>query len=370
MNWTKHSILRHLAKIFSKHSMVLFVVAMGTILLFVSIPFDNPWVELFYSQGLFRAFRIIWDYTLGWSPIPLIYLLITAIIVWSYRRLKYPDTSRKWPFRVLNGVVTLTSLGILLFYWTWGFNYKRPALFDTLKVPKYEPNEEVLFNELERVTAHLIDLRDQLGERQLKVEDFKITESDLRLSLRRVYRLLELNFDGRPRIRKLYPKGSLLHISTAGVYLPFVGEGHIDPGLHPLTWPFTSIHEMAHVQGQTGEDVCNFLALLACVNDKNPAVQYSGWFSYWRYLRANAYRANSSRYESYWAQVDGRLKQDLKDVVDYANRYPDILPKLRDLFYDNYLKSHGISEGLQSYSRIIVLSHSWQEHFGSLKDFE
>lgn len=58
---------------------------------------------------------------------------------------------------------------------------------------------------------------------------------------------------------------------------------------------------------------------------------------------------------------------DLKDIIMYSRRYPDIMPKLRDLVYDQYLKSHGVSEGLLSYGRVVLLALSWQEKYGSLE---
>jgi len=44
------------------------------------------------------------------------------------------------------------------------------------------------------------------------------------------------------------------------------------------------------------------------------------------------------------------------------------MPKVRNAVYDSYLKSHGVKEGLRSYSRMILLVDAWNRKEG--KDFE
>ena len=188
----------------------------------------------------------------------------------------------------------------------------------------------------------------------------------MRTDLVTAYKYMKLPVQGRVRVRKLRPKGSLLHLSTAGVYLPFTGEGHIDAGLHPITHPFTMMHEMSHGYGWTGEDVCNFLGLIGAVNSDEIFTRYSGYFGYWRYLRSQLYQIDKVRFELYYREMPPSILKDYQEILAYADRYRDIMPMLRDFFYDNYLKSHGISSGLINYSQMIILSYQWQEKHGSL----
>jgi len=129
---------------------------------------------------------------------------------------------------------------------------------------------------------------------------------------------------------------SFLRFGTAGLYWPFVGEGNIDSGLHELQQPFTMAHELAHGYGITNEGVCNFIAYLACQNAENDFIRYSGLVTYWRYA-AIAYQG-----------------------FENLDKYPDIMPTFRNFAYDKYLKSQGISEGLASYSQIIMLVDAWE----------
>ena len=91
---------------------------------------------------------------------------------------------------------------------------------------------------------------------------------------------------GRVRVRQPWPNGFLLRWSTAGIYIPQTGEGHIDRGLLAVQKPFTIAHEMAHGYGVADEGACNFIAWLACSQSRDPWVRFGGALTYWRYAAA------------------------------------------------------------------------------------
>jgi len=213
------------------------------------------------------------------------------------------------------------------------------------------------------VTDSLQVIRERLGPEV----DWDVPQKDLVQTLYHAYDGLDLPHPGRVRIVKLQPKGSLLHFSTAGVYLPFLGQGHIDAGLHPITHPFTMLHEMSHGYGWTGEDACNFLALICAVNSTNDQVKYSGYFGYWRYLRTQVFLLDRSLFDLEYRIGPPSVMNDYKEILAYSDRYVEILPELRDLFYDSYLKSHGISSGLVNYCEMILLAYQWKSQHTSLR---
>ena len=77
-------------------------------------------------------------------------------------------------------------------------------------------------------------------------------------------------------------------------------------------------------------------------------------------------RIDRDRFVEYYNSLDGDVLEDYKDILAYNERYPDLMPKMRDVIYDSYLKSHGIASGLVNYSEMILLSYQWQQKFGSL----
>lgn len=340
------------------------LIAISILFVYQILPYESVLIEKYYSKGLYSVYRQFWDLCLGWSPVPLIYVLLALLLFWAIRKcwIYRQGTIKAKVAGIIRNIVLLICIGISLFYLLWGFNYKRQNPLNLLLDTSLEMNEDELFIEYQRITDSLQALSTKFhGYNQPE-----INMTNVQNTLLNVFKHLAIPYQGKVNARKIYPKGVLLRLSTAGIYIPFVGEGHIDAGLHPITWPFTQIHEMSHGYGFTGEDICNFWALMACINSDDLVFKYSGYFSYWRYLRGNASLANRNRFDTECRWIPLEFADDYKEIIEYQNRYPDILPKLRDLIYDNYLKSHGIQDGLKNYSRIIILAHQWKRQYGSL----
>ena len=339
-----------------------------TLVIFYVCPYRSEVVEQLYSRGLFKVYRFIWDHTLALSPIPLIYLVITGAVLYqlglvpSWKSKVHP---RSKSYRFVHRLIRLICFAVVIFYWCWGFNYKRSSLNSLLGLGSDQPHEAWLRETYCDVSLKLVELRDGLGD--VEVEDIYVSEEELREALEQKLQAIGLPVAGEVRARKIRPKGSLLHLSTAGVYLPWAGEGHIDKGLHPITHPFTMIHEMSHGYGWTGEDECNFLALIAAISSENEWAQYSGYFGYWRYLRYQLFVVDREVFDQMYRAGDEVIMRDYEDILAYSRQYKEILPELRDIFYDTYLKSHGISSGLVNYNQMIRLAYRWEQTHGSLR---
>lgn len=359
--------MRELFLILKKYPLPL--IAVLVVAIYKMIPYESAFVEQFYSRGIFQLYRVFWDFLFGWIPVPIIYILLLGLIWYFIQYYRKPSSTGSWLSKaiyIIRPWINCISLLVILFYLLWGFNYKRQdPLQSFLSEETVVMTEQELINEFEAISWRLNDTRQDLGDSVNWQEMSRIGDADFRIDLMAMFSAMNLPTDGAVRARAIYPKGVLLRFSTAGIYLPFVGEGHIDPGLHPITWPFTMMHEMSHGYGYTGEDLCNFWAYLASVNSNDGLVRYSGYMAYWRYLRSNVYRANREAYYEVMSCVSREVKSDLNEIIDYQERYPDIMPMLRDLIYDSYLKSHGISEGLKSYSRLIVLADRWKKKYGN-----
>jgi len=264
------------------------------------------------------------------------------------------------------GILAFAGFFYSMFYWLWGYNYQKPNFETTMQLEVNKMSTGQLYNELYKVHKELKDLRKGLNtEADFLEQELSIgLESKVRQGVKDFLTETDYPKNGRVRIRKLFPRGSLLRISTAGVYIPFAIEGHIDPGLHPLTWPATMAHEMAHGYGFTDEGTCNFIGYQVCIDQEDTYMQYSGWLMYFRYLYSNARRSDGDRFKIFSSNISQEVFDDLIAIDDFANRYPDIMPKVRDAVYDTYLKTHGVKEGLMSYSRMILLVDAWNRRQG------
>jgi len=346
---------------------IVILLAIITLIINEVLPFNSPFIEQFYSNGLFLAVRTLHDNTLGRLPFPTIYLLFGCLMGLAIRYIYRHRNIRRKPWhktiiQLISHVITLLCIILTLFYWLWAFNYKRQSFEHKNNLVKSPITEEWLFDELRSVHDSLYSLRTTLNFRY----DHQPIESEIRRTMKKHLASLGYSTHGEVRVREIHPKGNLLIWSTAGVYLPFVSEGHIDAGLPELVKPFTLAHEMTHGYGEGSESVCNFIAFLTCIRSHDLSVRYSGWLGYFRYLLSACRRTNPEVYQSFRNnEMSELIEIDLETIYVGLQKYPDLLPKLRYLIYDSYLKSHGVSEGMLSYSHMIRLAKMWDAKFGS-----
>ena len=208
---------------------------------------------------------------------------------------------------------------------------------------------------------HFNILTDSLGlwRSELVKRDYDLLEEQVQQSVRDFLKKEELPAPGNPRVRRLFPGGVLLGTSTAGIFLPFSMEAHIDAGLHWLTWPHVMSHEMAHGFGITDEGECNFIASISCRESNDAYFKYSGGLYDFRliYNALSRIGINEDRLRS---KIPPICLSDLAEIRSKHNAYPNYVPEVwRNWIYDKYLKSQGISSGLSSYGEVLGLLLAW-----------
>lgn len=348
-------------------------------LLFLSLSSIFPsWVDVLYYRLVFQGLRVLYDYSLGLLPMPMVYVLFVVLVYVLAGQLR--SLFRLWDAsaillsvrKMLLQFSSLVGYLVFAFYFSWGINYKRTPLDTEMGIDFHASIEETqIIEEARLLTDLLLDSRSQINaDTAIRYDDLPLQmEGEIRQSLSKVLRELSFPTFGRPRVRILHPRGILLRISTAGVYIPFVAEGHIDAGLHPIQYPYTMAHEMTHAYGFTDEGVCNFIALLACVESDHPIYQYSALRVYWRYLMNQLYQIDKDEFQRLQALLTPEIKADFQAIRTCMDLYPDIMPKVRDKIYDTYLKSNGIKSGLKSYSQMVRMMMAWKasEHNPSVR---
>lgn len=321
--------------------------------------------EVFYSNFIFQGIRYLYDYTLGFIPFPMVYVLFVGLIFLMFRQIKYLS-SKSYSFsfsKTLIKIASIVGFVITSFYVLWGFNYARIPFHEKQAMDVIEVDSNYVKSALLHCKAKIESTYPEIDYQGIKYAEL---EKEVRTSLQQTLNKMGYKAGARVRGRLLKPKGTLLRISTAGVYIPFVAEGHIDGGLHPSQWPFTLAHEMSHAYGFGDEGTCNFIALIACAESDNKFIQYSGWMGYFRYLAANYRRINNNEYLKLRASIDENVIADINAVNANLDKYPDIMPDVRDFIYGSYLKSQGVQGGLQSYSNIIKMMAAWEKKHGVL----
>lgn len=257
------------------------------------------------------------------------------------------------------------------FYILWGWNYAQNSISAKLELSKMPVDTISLYQEAEWAVTEINRLRWILQNDSTTLHDTFHTrhsiEKEVRRGLSETLNEIGINAFGRPRIRVLKPKGILLRFKTAGIYMPYAFEGHIDGGLMKLEWPYTMSHEMSHSYGITDEGECNFTAFLACMNSDDPYFQYSALIDYVLYIMRDVYKSDKQKHKEIFSALHVGFKADLKAMRENNNLYPDILPAVRDFMYDSYLKSNGVKAGLKSYSQLVGLVIAYKNKYGSIR---
>lgn len=320
-------------------------------------------VEQWYSRGAFVGIRAIIDYGLAWMPFPLAYLLLLWLSWRLVRQARHFFLGRlPWRMRWLKAGWSLVAFAGGVVFWfllLWGFNYSRIPLEKQLGLRLQPLSLTDVEEELALTTQAMIQARNRIphaSDAALDADALPVhLEADLRQLVARWLNDGGYPAPGRVRGRLLYPKGVLLRFSTAGVYVPFTGEGHADAGLHPLQLPPVLAHELAHGMGFGDEGACNFIAYEAGIRSDNPVIVYASLLSYWRTPAAHYRRLAPDRYKALREQLPAGIRADLDAINQAMLRYPDILPRLRDAAYNAYLKAQGVDEGLLSYDKVMML---------------
>ncbi len=351
-------------------------ILLGLLTIIFSSVLPAGFVEQFYSRGLFLGIRWMFTGLNSWLPFASVYLLFFILLGWlGFIFVNSLRTRQPWPKKILTGFHSLLAFAgavIFFFQMLWGFNYGREPLEKTLGISPNPLTAEELRSELWAATKEVAQFRFKLpgdipGSGDSVVSAALVPpdlENTMRNELTKFLNDWGYPTPGKVRGRLLWPKGLLLRISTAGVYIPFTGEGNIDPGLHYLQLPFVMVHEMSHAYGFGDEGTCNFLAYLACTQSDDPFLQYVGHLYYWRYVAADFKAFYPEEFQELFETLPTGMKADLAAIRREMEKYPDILPSVRDAAYTAYLQAQGIHEGLKYYDRVIMLVYAMRKKMG------
>ena len=325
------------------------------------------YVEQFYSRGVFLGVRWLFDWSFAWLPFPSLLVFYSIVIIYVIKFFKTLLT-KQIPFRkrlITSGRGLLNFAGFMIFSFMilWGFNYARPNFSQQIGLTIEKPDTLALRQELEIAANEAINVRKILENDPLSKNGFSDDfEDKMRSDVSIFLEKYHFKARGRLRGRAISPDGLLFRFGISGIYMPFTGESSIDNALHPLEKPFTMAHELAHGYGWTEEATANFVAYLACINSADNDTRYSGFINYYRYVASNYRRINPEAYKAFRATLPEGFRHDLEAINQRLLTYPTWFST--DKINDIFLKSQGVTEGVASYSRIVVLVYSWRKRQG------
>ena len=245
---------------------------------------------------------------------------------------------------------TVLALVYLWFVAAWGFNYGRPPLESRLPYDASRVSPQAVRALAERAVAEAN--RTHAAAHAAGFPSIYDMPRPLVTALQDVEREL-----GRPRTTVVArPKWSILSpyfraAGVSGMLGPFFLETIVNPDLTGPERPVLLAHEWAHLSGYAPESDASFVGVLASMR-AGPAAEYSAW------LELVSESVNQLQPVTQQIVLKDLGPGPRKDQAAIRERLKALIRPVERVAwstYDQMLKSQGVEEGVQSYSRVVQL---------------
>ena len=152
---------------------------------------------------------------------------------------------------------------------------------------------------------------------------------------------------------------ALSALRFTGFYFPFTGEPNVNTDSPAAYLPATVCHELAHRQGITAEEECNFVGILAAIRSDDPVYRYSGWLSGFGYLSNALYTADRDAWQAIRDSLPDTVVADIRADNAYWAQFRGAVAAASNTVYDGFLKSNGDTDGVKSYGVVVDLLVSY-----------
>ena len=151
-------------------------------------------------------------------------------------------------------------------------------------------------------------------------------------------------------------------LDFTGFYFPFTGEANLNDESPASYLPATICHELAHQQGIAAEQECNFVGIMAATTAASAAYRYSGYLLGYVYLGNALYRVDSDAWQRIRDTVPDTVLADLRQNSAYWAQFEGVVQTAANKVYDGFLKSNGLSDGMQNYGTVVDLLLAYYYH--------
>lgn len=138
---------------------------------------------------------------------------------------------------------------------------------------------------------------------------------------------------------------------------PFFCESQVNPDVLEIEYPYVTAHELAHLAGVTSEAEASWWGFDYCRKSANAAVRYSGYLSILSHVLSNAGALlPEEEFQAWKATLCEKVKADYTaSHTHWQEMRIGWLDKAQTWFYNLYLKSNGVSQGIKDYSGVVSM---------------
>ena len=326
------------------------IVALAIAAIVAPLPPES--VERNYSNRLFPAVQRVATTVSNLASFALLDLLLIAgliyILVVTFRA---PGGARSRALAAVLWLSRLTvaaSVVVLVFYLTWGLNYRRVPLIRKIPFDAKSITPEAARALAERAV-------DEINSLYPAAHTYAATAAGVDPSLatgfaeaQRVLGVVRPAVPGRPKRSIL--DGYFKAAGVSGMTDPIFLETLVASNLIPFERSHVIAHEWSHLAGFVDEGEANFAGWLACMKS-SPAARYSGWmFLYSELVPA----LKETDRKAITSRLEFGPRADLLSASERSRR--DIKPVIANggwIVYDRYLKANRVEAGLASYAQAV-----------------
>jgi hypothetical protein len=330
-------------------------------------------VEAVYSRLVYRGSQEVVTPLTNLAPFAVLDLLIGiagALVLWRAVRLvgfARREGARAALWQGARRLLRAGAVVVLVFFWLWGFNYRRPSIESALPGGAAAQPASEAIDEAFTLSAQLA-----AGLRPAAIAESSAGLADvarrLHAPMNEALALLQrepLGQPGRPK-HSILLQPFLARAGVDGMINPLGLESILERSLLPIEQPFVLAHEWAHLAGHADEAEASAVGWLACLHGSQLAA-YSA--SLYLIRETHAALPRAARRDAY-ARLDPGVREDLGRIADrmLAARNP-VVERAAFRVYDEYLKANRVEDGTASYGRALTLILS-EPLRGRLREYE
>lgn len=295
--------------------------------------------ELIYTNVINRFIREKLSFLSSKIPFPVgDFLTIIFIIIFIYcmvtliKKLLNTTNVFNFLYKIFWGAVNTFSIVFFIYVILFGLNYHTPELSDVLIDKynnKYATSVKVNVDNAKRVEVYNILVEKTKETRVLaKSMDNKFTTaniSDASEQVQEGFRAISENFpllSGEYSNAKVSLKSPIFSFfALDGRYYILTNEISLNKSIPSEYLPFVIAKYMSYQRGVAREDEAIFYAYMACVNNSDPRVQYSGYLAALDYIVSTLRVYDKIDYNNLIVSLDPEIRKDLNKIESYRSRY-------------------------------------------------
>ncbi len=314
----------------------------------------------FYAVRLYPAISTALSWLGARIPFSLEEIVVLAFIVSFVDILVKAIRHKENFFRWLGKTAVVAMWLYVWFYMGWGNNYYRTGLYARNGIEKVHYDGEAF-------KAFLEDYSKELN--QAAYATVEIDNSKLEDVIRRFYSEKVTPYGYTPLHKWQSIKKPVLNplfsaVLVHGYMGPFFCESQVNSDLLPHEYPYVAAHEMGHLAGVTSEAEASFWGFACCRESEIAAVRYSGYLAVLPYVLSNAGRLlPEDEFQAWTGTICEKAGKDYTESRAYwSGKRVVWIEKVQNWFYNLYLKSNGVSEGVKDYSGVVSMIMTMDAH--------